>query len=152
MAPLFPLSNRATDKLSSFTAKAGREPTLDAFIKVVTKDLMTCTPSKGFHNIRTEGKKSPLRELKDNAGLTIKPAGKGGLVVVLNTTDYVAECTKQLSNTTYYPADCAAKGKWESDYDTGIPPDSDDGRESTCMGVGHALPSCLMKRTRQCFP
>ncbi|GFO26033.1 hypothetical protein PoB_005253800 [Plakobranchus ocellatus] len=90
-------------KPSSFTPSAGRDPALDAFIKLkaVTKDLMTCQPRKCFLNIRTEEKRA-LKELKNNADIIIKPADKGGAVVVLNTTDYIAECTRQLSNATYY--------------------------------------------------
>ncbi|GFO26034.1 hypothetical protein PoB_005253900 [Plakobranchus ocellatus] len=90
-----------TMKQSSFTPSAGRDPALDAFIKAVTKDLMTCQPRKCFPNIRTEDKRA-LKELKNNADIIIKPADKGGAVVVLNTTDYIAECTRQLSNATYY--------------------------------------------------
>ncbi|GFO04317.1 hypothetical protein PoB_003082200 [Plakobranchus ocellatus] len=56
---------------------------------------------KCFPNIRTEEKRA-LKELKNNADIIIKPADKGGAVVVLNTTDYIAECTRQLSNATYY--------------------------------------------------
>ncbi|GFN78605.1 flagellar protein flil [Plakobranchus ocellatus] len=81
-------------KPSSFTPSAGRDKALDAFIKAVTKDLMTCQPRKCFPNIRTEEKRA-LKELKNNAD-------KGGAVVVLNTTDYIAECTRQLSNATHY--------------------------------------------------
>ncbi|GFO43129.1 hypothetical protein PoB_006963400 [Plakobranchus ocellatus] len=62
---------------------------------------MTCQPRKSFPNICTEEKRA-LKELKNNADIIIKPADKGGAVVVLNTTDYIVECTGQLSNTAYY--------------------------------------------------
>ncbi|GFO00957.1 hypothetical protein PoB_002746200 [Plakobranchus ocellatus] len=62
---------------------------------------MTCQPRNCFPNIRTEEKRA-LKELKNNAHIIIKPADKGGAVVVLNTPDYIAECTRQLSNATYY--------------------------------------------------
>ncbi|GFO38656.1 flagellar protein flil [Plakobranchus ocellatus] len=90
-------------KPSSFTPNAGRDPALDAYIKVVTKDLITCQPGKSFPNIRTEEKRA-LKELKNNADIIIiiKPADKGGAVVHLNTTDHIAECTRQLSDTKYY--------------------------------------------------
>ncbi|GFO06495.1 flagellar protein flil [Plakobranchus ocellatus] len=45
-------------KPSSFTPNADRDPALDAFIKAVTKDLMTCQPRKCFPNIRTEEKRA----------------------------------------------------------------------------------------------
>ncbi|GFN78474.1 hypothetical protein PoB_000498000 [Plakobranchus ocellatus] len=82
--------------LHFFRSRApGRDPALDAFIKAATKGLMTCQPRKSFPNICTEEKRA-LKELKNNADIIIKPADKGGAVVVLNITDYIAECT------TYY--------------------------------------------------
>ncbi|GFR92967.1 hypothetical protein ElyMa_004366400 [Elysia marginata] len=62
---------------------------------------MTSKPRKTFPNLRN-GEKQALNELKKNKNITIKPADKGGAVVVLNTSDYIAECTKQLSNITHY--------------------------------------------------
>ena len=62
---------------------------------------MTFTPKKTFPNLRNEEKKA-LKELRNNKDVTIKPADKGGAVVVLNTTDYVSKCTRQLSDTSYY--------------------------------------------------
>ena len=54
-----------------------------------------------FSYLRNEEKEA-LRELRDNEKITIKPADKGGAVVVMDTTDYIGECTRQLDNTTYY--------------------------------------------------
>ncbi|GFR64299.1 hypothetical protein ElyMa_005503000 [Elysia marginata] len=62
---------------------------------------MTSKPRKTFPNLRN-GEKQALNELKKYKNITIKPADKGGAVVVLNTSDYIAECTKQLSNITHY--------------------------------------------------
>ena len=42
--------------------------------------------------------KSAIKTLYKDKFITIKPADKGGAVVVLNTTDYVKEPNKQLSN------------------------------------------------------
>ncbi|WP_395167756.1 hypothetical protein [Francisella salimarina] len=52
-----------------------------------------------FCNLRKEEKEG-LRELRNNE--QIKPADKGGAVVVMETTDCIGECTRQLDNTTYY--------------------------------------------------
>ncbi|GFR82012.1 hypothetical protein ElyMa_005939200 [Elysia marginata] len=49
----------------------------------------------------TLDEKTALKELTTNADIFIKPADKGGAVVVMNTTEYTTECTKQLSNTLY---------------------------------------------------
>ncbi|KAK3788428.1 hypothetical protein RRG08_005383 [Elysia crispata] len=60
-----------------------------------TARLRTMTP--GLHHTS-----KALRELRDNDKITIKPADKGGAVVIMGTTDYIGECTRQLDNTTYY--------------------------------------------------
>ena len=88
-------------KASSFTPNEGRDSALDSFIKVVTTAIMTAEPKKTFSNLRNEEKKG-LRELESNKDIIIKPADKGGAVVVMNTTDYISECTRQLSNTSFY--------------------------------------------------
>ena len=88
-------------KPSTFTPNAGRDNALDMYINVINRELMTFTPKKTFPNLRNEEKKA-LKELRNNKDVTIKPADKGGAVVVLNTTDYVSKCTRQLSDTSYY--------------------------------------------------
>ena len=51
-------------------------------------------------NLRHE-EKEVLRELRDKNKITIKSGDKGGAVVVMDTTDYIGECTRQLDNTSY---------------------------------------------------
>ncbi|KAK3727020.1 hypothetical protein RRG08_039914 [Elysia crispata] len=72
-------------------------PTSRAPSTLPTARLRTMTP--GLHHT---SEKEALRELRDNDKITIKPADKGGAVVVMDTTDYIGECTRQLDNTTYY--------------------------------------------------
>ena len=43
-----------------------------------------------------------LRELKNNNSIIIKPADKGGAIVVMDRSLYVAEGQRQLHNTSYY--------------------------------------------------
>lgn len=43
-----------------------------------------------------------IKSLKNNQDIVIKPADKGGAVVIQNTVDYRAEATRQLSDETFY--------------------------------------------------
>ena len=57
------------------------------------------------HNINTKQRKA-LRELAKDKSLTIKPADKGGSIVVMDTLKYIAEGNRQLSdNVTYQKLD-----------------------------------------------
>ena len=39
-----------------------------------------------------------MRDLHNNPDITIKPADKGGSIVIMNTMDYIQEAQRQLSN------------------------------------------------------
>ena len=43
-----------------------------------------------------------MRELYNNNDIVIKPADKGGSIVIMNTTDYIAEADRQLNNPDHY--------------------------------------------------
>ena len=43
-----------------------------------------------------------MRELHMNNDIVIKPADKGGSIVIMNTTDYIAEAQRQLNNPNHY--------------------------------------------------
>ena len=65
-------------------------------------DLLTHkVPPTKFHNLST-AEKSALKELSKNRNIVIKPADKGGAVVVMNTTDYINEGFRQLSDSKFY--------------------------------------------------
>ncbi|XP_040275793.1 TAR DNA-binding protein 43-like [Bufo bufo] len=78
----------------------------DTFVNAVRIDLETLKTSgdEGMcvkRNMRLEETKA-LKELSNNPCLTIKPADKGGAVVVMNTTDYVDEVYRQLNDENVY--------------------------------------------------
>ena len=48
------------------------------------------------------GELQALHTLKNNKAIVIKPADKGGSVVVMDKTAYLTECYRQLEDTNYY--------------------------------------------------
>ena len=52
-------------------------------------------------NLSAEEKRS-IKDLFSDKTITIKPADKGGAVVIQNTTDYINEAKRQLSNRNFY--------------------------------------------------
>ena len=43
-----------------------------------------------------------MRDLYKNPDITIKPADKGGSIVIMNTEDYIVEANRQVSNQEHY--------------------------------------------------
>ena len=81
--------------ITSFTKPAilSHKPALDTYITKVSQEVMLSKSQKTFRNLRNEEWRA-LKELRNQKDTTIKPADKGGAVVVLNTTDYVSECNR----------------------------------------------------------
>lgn len=53
------------------------------------------------HNVSIMERKT-LQELQSNPKIIIKQSDKDGSIIVMNTTDYVKEAMRQLSNTIFY--------------------------------------------------
>ena len=51
----------------------------------------------------TNEERQAIKDLAKNKDITIKPADKGGAIVILNTTDYIKEAERQLSDKATYP-------------------------------------------------
>ena len=83
------------------TPAAGRDKYLDTFIEAVTTEVMN-KARKPFHSNLNENHKEALHNLKNNTNITIKPADKGGAIVIQNTTDYIDECNRQLTDVRFY--------------------------------------------------
>lgn len=68
---------------------------IDTFINLVKQDVNMLKTSETFVSFKypnmTKEEIQALNELSDNHNITIKPADKGGGVVILNTSDYFAE-------------------------------------------------------------
>ena len=75
---------------------------LELFFRQNEVDLLRHkVPSSKFHNL-TRDENLALKSLSQNKAIVIKPADKGGAVVVLNTTDYIKEGLRQLSDVNFY--------------------------------------------------
>ncbi|CAN7951906.1 unnamed protein product [Ixodes pacificus] len=91
---------------TGWTPKRQRDKHLDMYIEAVQRDVLKAYRERNprsRHNL-TLAEKNGLRSLSARKEITIKPADKGGAIVVLNTTDYIAEGNRQLGNTRFYSA------------------------------------------------
>ena len=75
---------------------------LEFFISKNCLDLANCNlPRPGRKNITPEESRA-LKELTRNRHIIIKPADKGGAVVIQNRDDYITEGLRQLQDPTFY--------------------------------------------------
>ena len=75
---------------------------LEFFISKNNLDLAKCKPNKpGRSNISKDEQKA-LRELTNNSSIVIKPADKGGAVVIQDRDSYITEGLRQLSDNKFY--------------------------------------------------
>lgn len=101
--------NDCTVQRSSFRPKSYFMPpvsnvTLTAFIKKVDYDierLFLSSNQKSRENL-TKAQKSAIDHLTKNESIIIKPADKGGAVVIMDRDKYVEEALRQLNNQFYY--------------------------------------------------
>ena len=87
---------------SHFDVKPERQPTLDTFCKASRRQIyqdLGHTPK--FHNL-TKQERLAKMELQNNPHIIIMPADKGGCIVIQNTTDYIQEAHRQLSDRNFY--------------------------------------------------
>lgn len=79
---------------------------IDTIIDLIKQDINMLKISDTFasfkHTNITKEEIQVLDELPRNGNITIKPAHKGGGVVNLNTSDYIAEATRQLMDKDVY--------------------------------------------------
>ena len=88
-------------KKSFYTPPSGRDLALDAYITAVETEILNTGPRKVYSNITSE-ERNAINSLSRNPDIIIKEADKGSAIVIMNTNDYLAECHRQLGDTTYY--------------------------------------------------
>lgn len=86
-----------------FTPSEQRDKHLDMYISAVQKDIISTfekrLPVRG--NLGSDEHEA-LKSLSEDTGIVIKPADKGGAVVIMNKNDYLKEGQRQLTDETFY--------------------------------------------------
>ena len=74
------------------------------FLNVVNKSFPSDTGSPKFSSKDnlSHGERQTLLDLRNNKSIVIKPADKGGAIVILNRTDYITKDESHLSDTITY--------------------------------------------------
>ena len=89
-------------KSTGWTPQVGNSASLDTFINVISHEINSHKKTKNTTSNLTPGEINALTELRNNTSIIIKPADKGGAIVILNRLDYIAEGLRQLNNTEFY--------------------------------------------------
>ena len=88
---------------STFPPPADKvHPAVDTFIRRCNEEYENLDCSSSKHSNVTFKQQKALKSLLKRDDLVVKPADKGGAIVVLTRAAYVAEAERQLSDTTFY--------------------------------------------------
>ena len=84
--------------------RPSREPYLNSYVEKLRQDIKDETSAHGRfeRNNLNQRERAALNRLRNNKDIIIKPADKGGATVIQNTSDYITEAMRQLSNEEYY--------------------------------------------------
>lgn len=91
----------------TWTPNSNRNQYIDSFVETVDQYLRKflhekdSTPRTIKDNLTSLERKA-LRELRSNDTLVIKPADKGGAIVIQTTQDYISEAQRQLADPNFY--------------------------------------------------
>ena len=76
---------------------------IQTYIQAVQNDLNSASdPKKKYRQNLSQDESEALEQLKTRDDIIITKADKGGGVVIQNTTDYIAEANRQLTDETFY--------------------------------------------------
>ena len=89
---------------SGWTPPSGQDPFLDTYRSSIMNQILK-ELDKPTINRKKNMKIAEFKALKDlyfNNDIVIKPADKGGSIVIMNTADYILEAERQLNNQDHY--------------------------------------------------
>ena len=86
---------------STWTPDKNREPALDLFIHLITKDILHTKPLKIADNLIKQEREA-LKNLTERNDIVIKPTDKGRATIIMDTEKYRAECYRQLNDPKFY--------------------------------------------------
>ena len=100
-----PNHNQILQPSSGWTPSSGQDPFLDTYrhsiINAYLKELEYPTTSRRKKNL-PQKQVQAMRDLHNNNNIIIKPADKGGSIVIMNKADYIQEAHRQLFNPEHY--------------------------------------------------
>ena len=87
---------------SGWTPNTGQDPHLDYYCSLTTEEVMNSQTKQPRRYNLTLKERQALHDLTSDPNIVIKPADKGGKIVVMNKEDYETECLRQLSDNEHY--------------------------------------------------
>ena len=85
-----------------WTPPSGQDQNLDAYCNQTENIILNEAERHLNKQNITKKERLALEDLKNDPEIIIKPADKGGKIVIMNTTDYETECLRQLNNNEVY--------------------------------------------------
>ena len=85
---------------TGWTPPASQDQNFDTYRNFTQKELLTelnHNPKYNRFNL-TKKERTAIKTLAENSNIVIKPADKGGAIVIQNKCDYIAKCERQLNN------------------------------------------------------
>ncbi|XP_069103778.1 uncharacterized protein [Argopecten irradians] len=87
---------------SGWTPRKGLNEDLDSFLNITQYHIETDQRPRPKHTNIPSAQRKALLNLKNNSEIVIKPADKGGAIVVQSWDDYILEANRQLNNLDHY--------------------------------------------------
>lgn len=86
-----------------WTPPSQRDKCLDLYIRAVQRDVMQAYKERTpLHRNLTDREQQAIESLASRNDIIIKPADKGGAIVVMDRSKYISEGHRQLSDASYY--------------------------------------------------